>query len=161
MRSRWLAFAAVGVAGYVVQLAALAWFVTAAGWPYEASTVLAVELAVVHNFWWHERWTWADRATGGGNLLGRLARFHASNGAVSIAGNLLITMLMVEWLGLNAVVANAVSVPFVSLANFLAADRWVFDVPLPAHGADADASRLEAGSQIGRKPVGPWRVTVD
>jgi putative flippase GtrA len=108
MRKRWPAFAAVGVAGYAVQLAALAGFVNAAGWPYPLATILAVELAVAHNFWWHERWTWADRTVGGGNLLERLARFHASNGVVSVGGNLLATMLMVEWLGLDAIVAGAV-----------------------------------------------------
>jgi putative flippase GtrA len=29
--------------------------------PYLAATALAVEAAVVHNFFWHERFTWADR----------------------------------------------------------------------------------------------------
>jgi putative flippase GtrA len=136
-----------------VQLAALAGLITIAGWPYPVATVVAVELALAHNFWWHERWTWADRTAGGRTLLERLARFHASNGVVSVVGNLLTTMCMVEWLGLNAIVANAVSVPLVSAANFLAADRWVFDVPLPAHGAhtltpaDSRPARSSAASR--------------
>ncbi len=28
---------------------------------YLVATALAVEMAVLHNFFWHRRWTWADR----------------------------------------------------------------------------------------------------
>ena len=54
---------------------------------------------MLHNFVWHERWTWRDRAGGGpARLLGRLARFHAGAGIVSLAGNVAITVALVEWL---------------------------------------------------------------
>ena len=59
---RWLKFNFVGALGIGVQLAALA-TLTTLGLRYLAATALAVETAVVHNFLWHERMTWRDRAT--------------------------------------------------------------------------------------------------
>jgi putative flippase GtrA len=119
-------FVAVGAAGFAVQICTLAYLVVELGWPYPLATLAAVETAVLHNFGWHERWTWADRSIGREPMMARLARFHAANGAMSIAGNLLITTLLVEGLGLNAIAANTVSVLLTSTVNFLAADRWVF-----------------------------------
>jgi putative flippase GtrA len=58
--TRWAAFNAVGLAGVAVQLACLALLVHA-GSHYLAATALAVEAAVLHNFLWHQRWTWRDR----------------------------------------------------------------------------------------------------
>ena len=58
--SRAARFAWVGAGGFVVQVAALHAF-AAAGVPYAFATALAVEVAILHNFLWHERWTWADR----------------------------------------------------------------------------------------------------
>jgi putative flippase GtrA len=58
---RWLKFHTVGAMGIVVQLSVLSAFV---GWlniDYLVATALAVEAAILHNFVWHERWTWMDR----------------------------------------------------------------------------------------------------
>ena len=85
----------VGGIGMVVQLAALAVFRSLLRLDYLVATGLAVEIAVIHNFLWHERFTWADRAaTRPFQSLVRLAKFNATNGAVSIAGNLALMRLL-------------------------------------------------------------------
>jgi putative flippase GtrA len=123
---RWATFAGVGVIGFGVQLAALALF-TRAGLGSAPAAALAVEIAVLHNFAWHERCTWRDRAGGGtGAVLTRLARFHAGTGIVSLVGNVAITVAAVEWLRLPVIAANASAVALLSLLNFLIADRCVF-----------------------------------
>jgi putative flippase GtrA len=100
MLRRWIVFNAVGALGIMVQLAALAIFNALLDWNYLVSTAAAVETAVLHNFVWHERWTWAERITGGmAGTLRRLARFHMTNGAISIVGNLLLMRLFVGALG--------------------------------------------------------------
>ena len=58
---RWFKFNAVGAVGIAVQLAALALFKSGLGSPLEYATSAAVEVAVLHNFFWHERWTWGAR----------------------------------------------------------------------------------------------------
>ena len=86
---RWVKFNAVGGIGIAVQLVALALLRSWLKLDYLLATALAVEIAVVHNFLWHERFTWADRpAARWKHSLFRLAKFNLSNGAVSLAGNL-------------------------------------------------------------------------
>jgi putative flippase GtrA len=161
---RWTAFAAVGALGFAVQLAAVV-LLTMAGWQAMAATAVAVELAVLHNFAWHERWTWVDRAGGGhGGTMRRLLRFHLANGVTSIAGNVAIVGLLVAPAGLHPVVANGIAVVCVSAANFLALDRWVFRRGRPLRRADRldfDACRLEAAANPRGKIVGSGRVAVD
>jgi putative flippase GtrA len=132
---RFLKFNGVGLIGFALQLGVLA-VLLRLGVHYLAATALAVELAVLHNFTWHERWTWRDRATeaaGPSTWLGpgrrsRLWRFHASNGLISLAGNLLLMRLLVGLLGLPPVPANLLSVLLCALVNFTASDRFVFRV---------------------------------
>lgn len=119
---RWCKFSLVGALGIGVQLGTLA-LLNAAGVQYLVATGLAVEAAVLHNFVWHQNFTWRER---GGAILGRLARFHLTNGAISMLGNLALMRLLVGCLGMPAVPANLVSIAVCSLANFFAADRLVF-----------------------------------
>ena len=123
----WLKFNAVGLMGIGVQLAALALLRSGFGLDYLSATAIAVEMAVLHNFVWHERWTWIERTklTGGG-MLGRLARFHITNGAISIAGNLVLMWFFVSRAHLHYFLANVIAVGTCSLLNFLASDRLVF-----------------------------------
>jgi putative flippase GtrA len=125
--SRTTAFVGVGVVGFVVQGLSLALMVHG-GLPYAAATAIAVELAILHNFLWHERWTWADRpARTRKARIGRLARFNGGSGLVSVVGNVVLTIALVERAGLPAPAANALAVAILSALNFAIADRWVFD----------------------------------
>ena len=125
---RWMKFNLVGAVGIGVQLASL-WILTTFGLGYLLATALAVEAAVLHNFIWHERFTWLDRA--GGHLrasLSRLWRFNLTTGAVSILGNLVLMRMLVGAAHLRPIVANLISIAVCSLANFIVSDRWVFRV---------------------------------
>ena len=121
---RWLKFNAVGAAGIVVQLAALTILKSGFGVNYLVATAIAVEAAVVHNFFWHERFTWADRKTR--DRLQRLMRFNLTNGAISMVGNLAVMKLLDGELGLNYFLSNLLSITICSLLNFLVSDLFVF-----------------------------------
>jgi putative flippase GtrA len=56
----------------------------------------------------------------------RLVKFNASNGAVSIAGNLVLMRLLVGELKVNYVASNLIAIVVCSLVNFLLGDRFVF-----------------------------------
>ncbi|MBI3646216.1 MAG: GtrA family protein, partial [Acidobacteriales bacterium] len=115
---RWLKFNFVGGIGIGVQLVALTVFRSFFHLDYLLATGLAVETAVIHNFLWHERFTWADRpAAHPLHSLARLVKFNASNGAVSIIGNLLVMRLLVGELGLNYLAANLIAISACSLLN--------------------------------------------
>lgn len=115
----------VGAAGMLVQLAALWALRGVLGVPYVAATVLAVETAVLHNFFWHERWTWLDRPAGETRWR-RLARFHLGNGLLSLAGNVAMMKLLVGVFGMHYLFANVVSIGVCALANFALAEWFVF-----------------------------------
>jgi putative flippase GtrA len=122
---RFWRFNGVGIAGFVVQIAILALLIRA-GAHYLAATAFAVEAAVLHNFLWHERWTWRDRPAAGIARLDRLWRFHVCNGLVSLIGNLILMRTLVGLVGMQPVAANAIAVLACALVNFAASDRLVF-----------------------------------
>lgn len=125
---RWVKFNAVGGIGIAVQLVALALLRSWLKLDYLLATALAVEIAVVHNFLWHERFTWADRpAARWKHSLFRLAKFNLSNGAVSLAGNLGLMWVLVGGLKVNYVVANCFAIAVCSVVNFWLGDRFVFE----------------------------------
>lgn len=127
---RWIKFNAVGLVGFGLQTSAL-FLLTHKARPvsYLAATAMAVELAVLNNFVWHQRWTWKDRpAVNIKDTFRRLARFHITNGLVSITGNLILMSLLVGILGLPVLGANVASVAACSIFNFILADRIAFQV---------------------------------
>jgi len=125
---RWLKFNLVGGFGIAVQLAVLLGLRSGFHLNYLLATALAVETAIVHNYLWHERYTWADRVQPSRRKsLPRLLRFNLSAGAVSIAGNLALMKLMVGLGQVNYLIANGVAIAFCSLLNFMVSEEWVFE----------------------------------
>jgi len=140
---RWLKFNFVGGIGIAVQFGALFLLRSVLRLDYLFATAVAVEAAVVHNFVWHEQFTWVDRTrsdrarsdrtksslqpTRWRRSLPRLARFNLTTGAVSILGNLTLMRLLVDLGHVNYLLANAIAIALCSLANFLVSDRWVFE----------------------------------
>jgi putative flippase GtrA len=124
---RCLKFNAVGALGIAVQLAALFGLKSGFHLSYLLATAIAVEAAVVHNFLWHERYTWADRVQPSWRKsLPRLLRFNLTNGGVSILGNLVLMHVMVGLVHVNFLVANGIAIAVCSLLNFLVSEEWVF-----------------------------------
>jgi putative flippase GtrA len=141
--SRAARFVWVGAGGFLVQVAALQ-ALGAAGLPYPVATALAVEAAILHNFLWHERWTWGDRnAVAGTGLkarrsekLGRLVRFNGSTALISIGGNVALMTLFVGGLHLPLIPANLLAVLTLGVLNFVSADRLVFTTKLTHRQSD-------------------------
>jgi len=126
MAWHWVKFNVVGAIGIGVQLAALAALNRVLG-NYVVATAIAVELTVLHNFVWHERFTWADRASmSWRDSLVRLLKFNFSNGAISILGNILLMRWFVGEFRLPVVIANLLAIALCGLANFVVGDRFVF-----------------------------------
>jgi putative flippase GtrA len=133
----WLKFNAVGVLGIAVQIGVLALLKSGMGLHYLTATAIAVETAILHNFAWHERWTWFERIRSTNGVLHRLMRFHLANGVVSILGNLALMWLFVARFGIGYFAANLLAIAVCSSANFWASDRFVFRLErgttLPMH----------------------------
>jgi putative flippase GtrA len=130
-------FVWVGAGGFAVQGLAL-YALAAAGLPYLLATALAVEAAIVHNFLWHERWTWADRAgereaglkARNHERMARFMRFNGSTAVISIAGNMALMGLFAGSLGWPLLPSNLLAVLALSVLNYISADRLVFATKL-------------------------------
>jgi putative flippase GtrA len=124
---RWLKFNFVGLLGVGVQLGTLSLLVTGFEVKYLHATAAAVELAVVHNFLWHEYFTWRERThRNHAGFLHRLFSFHASNGFVSLVSNMLLMKLFVGIARTPYLIANLLAILVCSIANFLLAELVVF-----------------------------------
>ncbi|MGI9165524.1 MAG: GtrA family protein [Pyrinomonadaceae bacterium] len=125
----WIKFNLVGVLGFALQTGVL--FVLTHATPqvsYLAATATAVELAVLNNFVWHQRWTWRDRPSSTTKeTLRRLVKFNFTCGLFSIIGNLVFMSIFIGRLGLPVGLANLASVAACSMVSFVLADRIAFE----------------------------------
>ncbi len=135
----WVKFNLVGVLGFAVQTGVL--FVLTHSTPqvsYLAATATAVELAVLNNFVWHQRWTWRDRPSATiKETLRRLVKFNLTSGLFSMIGNLVFMSIFVGRLGLSVGPANLASVAACSIVSFILADRIAFECNANCAGSPA------------------------
>jgi putative flippase GtrA len=125
---RFLRFNAVGALGIAVQVCALWILAGPLRVHYIVATAIAIEISVLHNFFWHLHWTWArerdDRSHR--HVLFRCAAFHAGNGLVSMLGSLALMPLLVGRLHVHYVLANLLAIACTGLLNFVLGDRMIF-----------------------------------
>jgi putative flippase GtrA len=157
-------FNGVGVLGVGVQVATVAVLIRGADVHYLLATAIAVEAAVLHNFAWHQRWTWGDRPSASRTTtMDRLRRFHLLNGAVSLAGNVGLTAVLSGGLRMDPVHANIAAILACSVLNFVASEVLVFrtsvvalaavgtfSLPVGTYAADLEAELTAA-------PVAGWQ----
>ena len=124
---RWMKFNAVGAGGIIVQLGVLTLLKSGLQLDYQLATALAVEAAILHNYLWHERFTWRDRVSA--NSWSRLAKFNLTTGLFSILGNVVLMRVLVGGAQLNYFVSNVLTIATCSLINFVVSDRFVFGKP--------------------------------
>jgi putative flippase GtrA len=151
-------FMSVGAIGFVLQVGVLALLTIGAGWPYQIATAVAVELAVVHNFLWHERWTWRDQVGADRGLLARFLRYQITTGATSVTGNFLCTSVLVEQAGVPVLIANVAAVGMMAVANFMVSDRWVFTRGTMAAAALIAMASPASAAEPGPDTIGTWNT---
>lgn len=127
---RWLKFNFVGAIGMCLQLAILVLLNRWWRGNYLWASAVAVELTLVHNFVWHQHYTWRDRSSSL-SIASQLLRFHLSNGLVSLVGNLALMRTLVRQAHLPVLAANLIAVLSCSVVNFFLGNEWVFAAERP------------------------------
>jgi len=128
---RFVKFCLVGGSGVLVNMGLL-WLLTeVAGLFYLVSSAVAVECAILNNFFWNDVWTFRDRRAAGWRArLGRLARFNA----VSVGGlgiNVAVLWLFTEQLGVYYLLSNLAGIAAATLWNFFVNARWTWGARSP------------------------------
>lgn len=123
----WLKFNLVGAVGMGLQTIVLHILDDRSDLRSSIAMLIAVELAVIHNFFWHEKWTWSDRPslTWSDRSI-RLINFNLTNGLVSILGAVVFMEVLHERLGFPVQLVNLISIVACSLINFLLSNSLVF-----------------------------------
>jgi putative flippase GtrA len=134
MLRRFFRFNVVSALGMLIQLTALWLLADVAHVDVLIATTAAVGTAVVHNFFWHRRWTWADRAAA--RPAREFIRFASANGVISLGGNIAVMAVLVQGAGVYPVPANLAAIIVCGLANFWLGNAVVFraavlDLPSP------------------------------
>jgi putative flippase GtrA len=122
---RWGVFNLVGFGGFVIQIGAISLLTRGLGWPSFGATILALELATLHNFFGHSRWTWGDSPTASlRDWAMRYWRYQVAKTA-TLGVNLAFTTALI-YVDVPPEVANTAAVLLCAIPNYLLADRFVF-----------------------------------
>jgi dolichol-phosphate mannosyltransferase len=115
-----LRFGVVGLGGTGVNALLLVLLYGRLHAPLAISTALAAEVAVIHNFYWNETWTFGTA----GRSLQRLLRFNVSSlGGLAIA--ISITLLLVT-AGLHYLFADMAGIIGGATCNFATSVLWIW-----------------------------------
>lgn len=119
-------FNLVGLGGFVLQVGTIALLTRGLDWPSTAATAIGLELAVVHNFIGHSRWTWREYPAGTFRARAvRCGRYQIAKTA-SLFLNLAVTMFVGSFADLPVELANTIAVVMCALPNYLVAQHLVF-----------------------------------
>ena len=125
-----LRFNLVGAIGVAVQLVLLTLLTRFFGLNYLWATAVAVAITIIHNFAWHEHFTFYDRLRDRASrtiraVASRFLKFNLLTGLISIGGN----VLLMHWLrvaDLPLLAANLLAIAICGIFNYVANDRLVF-----------------------------------
>ena len=122
---RWMKFNAVGITGLIVHFSLLGFLLHVVGMHYLLATALSLETAILQKFFWHCRWTWADRIPEHGRVSSLLLRFNLTS-LILLGVNVLVTWVLTGFWKVDPLLANLLCLLPCSLASFFITNRFVF-----------------------------------
>lgn len=124
---RWFRFNAIGMMGTGVQLVVIFFLRTLFQLNYFIATMIAVQCSLIHNFFWHQRWTWKNSvSTGRRESFQRFLKFNSTSGTISMMGNLGFTSILVQAVHLPYLVSNILAIGGCNVLNFVLANNFAF-----------------------------------
>ncbi|RLC37140.1 hypothetical protein DRH29_02975 [candidate division Kazan bacterium] len=100
-------FNLVGWAGMLVNSGCLYLLKGVLGVPLIPASLIAIEIAIVHNFFWHRYWTWKDRNGNGEKpFLIQLLTYNLMTGAVDLVANVTVLWMLTTMFGVYYLISN-------------------------------------------------------
>jgi putative flippase GtrA len=115
-------FLAVGLSGYVINLAVFTFSLKALGAHHLVAATLAFCVAVLNNFWWNRHWTFR---AGQGHAGFQAARFFTVS-AIAFVVQATILVLLVDVGAVAKIPAQAISLAAAMPVNFVGNKLWSF-----------------------------------
>jgi dolichol-phosphate mannosyltransferase len=124
---KWLRFNTIGIMGTGLQLLLIFFLRTFFQLNYLLATLIAVQCSLIHNFFWHQRWTWKNSVTHGKReSFQRFLKFNSTTGTISMMGNLGFTSILVQAVHLPYLVCNILAIGGCNVLNFVLANNFAF-----------------------------------
>jgi dolichol-phosphate mannosyltransferase len=124
---RWLRFNTIGLMGTGVQLLTIFFLRSFFQLNYLVATLIAVQCSLIHNFFWHQRWTWKNSiSTGRRESFQRFLKFNSTSGTLSMMGNLGFTSVLVQAVHLPYLACNILAIGGTNILNFFLANNFAF-----------------------------------
>ena len=144
-------FAAVGALGTVVNLAVMALLVHGLfDVDYIAAAIVAAEVSILHNFLLQERYVFRDLRDGAHGWRSRLGQHLLFNNVEALV-RLPVLVLLVEQVGANAVLAQALTLSVAFVVRFLFVSRVVYRPRAAARSRRRPAPQVDpVGARSGR-----------
>ena len=121
---RFIKFGIVGSSGIVVNQATLMALGRLTAIPLEIRSPIAIEMAIISNFFLNYFWTWGDAEKS--DTIKKLLKFNISSGLTSLLFNYIPLIIMVNFLNLNETISNLIGIAIASGFNFLISHFWTF-----------------------------------
>ena len=124
---RFLKFCLVGGGGVILNMGMLYLFTDVFGLFYLLSSIIAIEIAILNNFFWNDIWTWRDRRRKGAlQFFRRLIKYNISANLSSFVGNIATLWILTSIFGWYYMYANVVGIMVGVVLNFTLNDRWTY-----------------------------------
>lgn len=83
---------------------------------YLISGAIAVEISLINNFFWNDRWTFANNHRN--SIKKRLAHYHVISLTGAVA-DILLLYIFTSWFGIYYLISNFMSIVCVFFVNFI------------------------------------------
>jgi dolichol-phosphate mannosyltransferase len=134
---RFVKFGIVGGSGVVVNAGLFYVFTTYAAFDHKVASVIAIECAIINNFFWNYFWTWKDRKTESKrSFFFMLLKFNLSSGLIAFVVNWGLLVLLTDLLHVNyhipisqvsnAFISNLIGIGCGTMVNFFLSHYLVF-----------------------------------
>ncbi len=117
-------FAVVGLSGLLVNMGLLYFFTEYLRLIYWISSIIAIEISIISNFFLNDWWTWKDREKK--KFIYRFTQYHISVGITAVVANWLLLVILTEVFHIYYLLSNLIGIMVGTLANFILNDVWTF-----------------------------------
>ncbi len=122
-------FGVVGISGILVNMGFLVILTHYAHFYYALASPIAIELAILNNFIWNDRFTWRGRrSVANASIWQGLLKFNLVSW---IAGsiNWILLIILTEVAGIYYLWGNLIAIAVASGINFILNEKWTFRQP--------------------------------
>lgn len=89
------------------------------------ASIMAIEIAIIHNFFWFRHWAWKDRRDRP-SFFKHLIIFNVAAGTVDLVGNVSVLWVLTTFAGVHYLIANLIGMIVPPFVKFWLNEKLIF-----------------------------------